>query len=85
MFLFILNKIELKNILMNENLYNMFDDILVSDFNIRDEGIKKVVELGKMPNTAKWKPIQYLNWSAITTFVLFFHLILYETILKTVP
>jgi len=32
---------------MNENLYNMFDDILVSDFNIRDEGIKKVVELGK--------------------------------------
>lgn len=47
MFLFILNKIELKNILMNENLYNMFDDILVSDFNIRDEGIKKVVELGK--------------------------------------
>lgn len=47
MFLFILNKIELKNILMNENLYNMFDDILVSDFNIIDEGIKKVVELGK--------------------------------------
>jgi len=47
LFLFILNKIELKNILMNENLYNMFDDILVSDFNIRDEGIKKVVELGK--------------------------------------
>lgn len=32
---------------MNENLYNMFDDILVSDFNIIDEGIKKVVELGK--------------------------------------
>ncbi|WP_407375555.1 helix-turn-helix domain-containing protein [Methanobrevibacter sp.] len=32
---------------MNENLYNMFDDILVSDFNIIDKGIKKVVELGK--------------------------------------
>ncbi len=37
---------ELKNNFMNENLYSMFDDILVPDFKIRDEGIKKVVELG---------------------------------------
>lgn len=32
---------------MNENLYSMFDDILVPDFTIKDEGIKKVVELGE--------------------------------------
>lgn len=32
---------------MNENLYSMFDDILVPDFIIKDEGIKKVVELGE--------------------------------------
>ena len=46
-FVHLLNRIELKNNFMNENLYSMFDDILVPDFTIKDEGIKKVVELGE--------------------------------------
>lgn len=46
-FVHLLNRIELKNNFMNENLYSMFDDILVPDFIIKDEGIKKVVELGE--------------------------------------
>lgn len=46
-FVHLLNRIELKNNFINENLYSMFDDILVPDFTIKDEGIKKVVELGE--------------------------------------
>ena len=32
---------------MNENIYEMFDNILTSDFKIIDEGVKKIVELGR--------------------------------------
>ena len=31
---------------MNENLYNLFDDVLTSDFSIKQEGAKKIIELG---------------------------------------
>lgn len=31
---------------MNENLYGLFEHILVSDFSIRDEGFKKTILLG---------------------------------------
>ena len=72
MFLFILNKIELKIILMNENLYNMFDDILVSDFNIRDEGIKKVVELGKNAEYGKMETYSIFELECNYYFCAFF-------------
>lgn len=32
---------------MNENLYELFDHILTTDFKIIDEGVKKIVELGE--------------------------------------
>jgi AraC-like DNA-binding protein len=32
---------------MNENLYRLFDDVLVSPFNIKNEGNKTVLELGE--------------------------------------
>lgn len=31
---------------MNENLYGLFDEVLLSEFNIKDEGSKKIIELG---------------------------------------
>lgn len=31
---------------MNENLYGLFDEVVLSEFNIKDEGSKKVIELG---------------------------------------
>lgn len=31
---------------MNENLYNLLDDVLTSDFSIKQEGTKKIIELG---------------------------------------
>ncbi len=31
---------------MNENLYRLFDDVLLSSFNIKSEGHKTVLELG---------------------------------------
>ena len=35
-----------KIIIMNENLYRLFDDVLISSFNIKTEGNKTVLELG---------------------------------------
>lgn len=32
---------------MNENLYNLFDDVLKSDFNVDDEGSKRIINLGE--------------------------------------
>ena len=31
---------------MNENLYRLFDDVLLSSFNIKSEGNRTVLELG---------------------------------------
>ena len=31
---------------MNENLYRLFDDVLLSSFNFKNEGNKKILELG---------------------------------------
>ena len=32
---------------MNENLYGLFDEILISDYLIKDEGSKKIIEFGE--------------------------------------
>ena len=32
---------------MNENLYGMFDKVLLSEFSIIEEGSKKIIKLGK--------------------------------------
>lgn len=32
---------------MNENLYNLFGDVLKSDFNVDDEGSKRIINLGE--------------------------------------
>ena len=32
---------------MNENLYEVFDEVVVSEFNIKDEGSKKIIEIGE--------------------------------------
>lgn len=32
---------------MDEYLHNLFEDILISDFNIKDDGERKIIELGK--------------------------------------
>ena len=32
---------------MNENLYGMFDKVLQSEYSIIEEGLKKIIELGK--------------------------------------
>lgn len=31
---------------MNENLYGLFDDVLISNFSIKDDGEKRIIELG---------------------------------------
>lgn len=32
---------------MNENLYGLFDDVFISDFSIKGEGSKKIIDLGE--------------------------------------
>lgn len=32
---------------MNENLYEFFEDVFSSDYSIKDEGIKKIINLNK--------------------------------------
>ena len=36
-----------KNICMNENLYELFGNVFISDFNVDGEGFKKIIDLGK--------------------------------------
>ena len=36
-----------KNICMNENLFELFGNVFISDFNVDGEGFKKIIDLGK--------------------------------------
>ncbi|WP_407409164.1 helix-turn-helix domain-containing protein [Methanobrevibacter sp.] len=42
---------------MNENLYGLFDEVVVSDFNIKEESNKTIIELG--PNAKYGKMVTY--------------------------